>query len=78
MKKKMLRHVNTVLGLAILSLMGTMSGCMVKYGVPPDPPEKRDTMPDIVPLYGIQAPVLDIVPGDEVSTDNTSLNGEEV
>ena len=66
MKKKMLNRINLLLGTVIFSLLG-LNSCerMVKYGAPPDPPEERDTLPDnIVPLYGVQTPVLEDVTAD--------------
>ena len=41
MKTKLLQHANKVLGFAIFGLVGGLTGCLVKYGCPPDDPEQE-------------------------------------
>ncbi len=60
MKKKFLLHSNKLLGLAIFGLIGGLTGCMVKYGCPPDEYPQEDTTVHVVPLYGVPAPTENI------------------
>ena len=56
LKKKFLLHSNKLLVLAIFGLIGSLTGCMPKYGCPPDEYPKEDTTVQVVPLYGVPNP----------------------